>query len=194
MPTRSSAPENHHGREAFALRDGIGHVRELTTLIFVERQVVETIGRDDHEPGQVDHIRPLAQDLALRTALAAAFEEVGGVLEVVGLEVRGEGLCGFQRAAVPREDIADLPLRDRHHRHDVDRVLERHEPVQSAAQDVRLEAGLAGQSDQARLDRATTRPALLDDSDALVGSVKLTMAARTSSPLSSTSLPRSRPP
>ena len=53
----------------------------------------------------------------------------------------------------------------------MDAVLERRQEVPAAAQDLRLEAGLAVERDEARLDRALRDSELLDDADAVVRDV-----------------------
>ena len=82
-----------------------------------------------------------------------------------------ERLHRRERQAVAREDVADLPLRDGDERQHVHAVLERHQEVHAAAQDVGLEAGLAAQRDEARAHRAARAPPLLDDADAIVRDV-----------------------
>src|SRR5688572_5226198 len=61
----------------------------------------------------IEGIGALAQDLALRSALTAGAQEGGHVLEVVGRDVARQRLRRRQWLPVSRQDVADLPLRDR---------------------------------------------------------------------------------
>ncbi len=59
----------------------------VLAFVGVERQVVDALLGDHHELGEVDGVGAFAQDLALRTALAAGAQEGAHVLEVVGRDV-----------------------------------------------------------------------------------------------------------
>jgi hypothetical protein len=161
-------PLDDHGGEAAALADDGGHLADLRVLLAIDREKVDLVVRDDDELREVDGVRALAQDLALRAALAAALEEGDDVREVVGRYVRGERLHRLEREPVAREDVADGPLRDCDQGEAVHLVLDGHQPVQAAAQDGRLVAGFPAERDEPVLDRAAQAQTLLDDADAVV--------------------------
>ena len=73
-------------------------------------------------------------DLGLVAALNAQAAKSPLPVTVDADGIGGQGLVGFQRTTVTREDVADPPLRDRHQRLNVQPVLEREEEVQAAAQ------------------------------------------------------------
>ena len=123
---------------------------------------------DDDEHGEVECVRALTEDRALRAALAAGGHERAHVHEPVAVHHRRERLHGGERNAVAGEDVPDLALRDGHERHDLHPVHERRPEVHAAAQDVGLEAGLAVQGDDRVLQRAPGRPPFLDDPDLVV--------------------------
>jgi hypothetical protein len=123
---------------------------------------------DDDELGHVDGVGALAQDAPLRAALAACFEERADVLVVGSAGVRRERLHRRQRLAVAREDVSDAPLRDGHQRGDVYPVLERHQVMHAAAEELGQEARFAVERDEARADGAARAPSLFDDADAIV--------------------------
>ncbi len=152
---------DHHRLEAAARLDDFRHLVEQGRVGAVQAQGEGLVLGHHHELRQVDGVRALAQDLALRALLAAGFEEPAGVLEVGVVGVAGQGLVGVKRCAAAAEDIADPALGNGHQGMDVQAELEREEEVQAAAQDVGLEAGLPAQGDDAGLDRAGRAPQLL---------------------------------
>ena len=162
---------DHHGLEAAALLDDVGHLGQQRRLLAVEGEGEGAVPRDDDELGEVQRIGALAQHTALRTLLAAGFEEAAGVLIVGVAGIVGQGLVGGQRRAIAGEDVADAALRDGHQGLDVQPVLERHEEVHAAAQHGGLEAGLAIHGDQAALDRTFQTPELFNDGDTVVADV-----------------------
>ncbi len=162
---------DHQRREAAAQVQQLAHLLVVLALGGVHRHRVRGLLRHHHEQRRVDDVRALAQDLALRALLAAAREEAAHVEEVVHRGVVGQRLARGQVDAVTREHVADLALRDRHHRADVHAVLQRREEVEAAATQLGLEAGLAVQREQAQLHRAAAAPQLLDHPDAVVGDV-----------------------
>ena len=161
----------HHGREGPSLVEHLAHALAVLAFLRVHAQRVGVLLRHDDEEGRVDDVRALAQHLALRPLLAAAGKEGAHVEEVTHRGVAGQRLAGRQVDAVAREDVADLALRHRHHRVDVDAELQRREEVEAAAAQPGLEAGLAVQRQQAGLDRAARAPELFHDADAVVGDV-----------------------
>ncbi len=162
---------NDHGGKAVAIGDDGAHLLEQGAVVGVELDAVDLVMRDDDELRQVDGVGALAQDLALRTFLAAGFEEMARVLVVGRLDIARQGLCRLQRDAVTGEDVADLALRDRHQRLHVQAELEREEEVVTAAQDTRLEAGFALQGDQAGGDGAFRAPQFFDDGGVIVADI-----------------------
>lgn len=157
--------------EAVTVGDEVAHPLEDLELAAVQRQVIDVVLGEDHEEHQVDGVGAFAQDHALRAFLAAGAQERRGVLEVVGAHVGGEGLGRRQGLAVPREEVADLALRDGDQGHLVDAVLERFHEVPAAAQHVRLEARLAFQRDEAGPHGAAAADELLHDPHAVVRNV-----------------------
>jgi len=156
---------------AVAFADEVAHLLEHRLLTAVEGQVVEIVAGQHHEEREVDGVGALAQEHALRPLLAAPAQEGRGVLEVVGAQVGGQRLGRRQRMAVAGEDVADLSLRNGDQPHLVDTVLERLQEVPAAAQDRRLKAGLALESDQAGAHGALAADQLLQDPHAVVGDV-----------------------
>ncbi len=162
---------DHHRGEALALLDQALHLGEQLLVAAIEHQSVDMLARDDHELGEVYGIGALAQDRALRALLAARGEKRADIEEIGGLEIARERLRRPERGAVAREDVADLALRDRHERLGVDAILERHEEMIAAAQDLRLIAGLAIERDQAAGDGAAATPQFLDDGDTVIADI-----------------------
>ena len=160
-----------HRREGAALVEHLAHLVVVGLLLFVERHRVGRLFGHDDEERRIDDVRAFAQHLALRALLAAAGEEGAHVAEVADRGVVGERLAGRQVAAIAREHVADLALRHRDHRADVDAVLERREEVEAAAAHVGLEARFAAEREQARLHRAARAPELFDDADPRVRDV-----------------------
>ena len=100
--------------------------------------------------------------------MSATFHEVDYILKVTGGHIRSQHLSRFERRTVACENISDLALGDRHQRRDVNRVLNGHPVMQTTAQHLRLEAGLAVQGDQAGFQRLAAE-SFFDDTDAVVG-------------------------
>jgi hypothetical protein len=133
-----------------------------------ERQVVDALLRDHHELGQIDRVGALAQQGALGPLLAALLQEHADALHRRERHGLAQRLAGRERRAAAREQVADAPLRDRHQRYAMHRIGERPQVVQTAAQELRLKAGLARERDHAVLQRAARADALLHDAH-LVG-------------------------
>ena len=115
---------------------------------------------DDGKLGGVDRVSALAEKFSLRAFLAAAQKEFSCVLEirlVLGI-VGAEHLRRPKRRAVAREHIRDLALSDRDEIRPVDAIHEGEKQMQTATQDLGLEARFAAQRDESRLDRAARRP------------------------------------
>ena len=155
--------------EALALADDLRHALEDAFLGALERQVEEPLLGDHHELCEVHGVCALAQDLALRAALAAGLEERRRVLKVPGDHVGRQRLRWWQQLAITREHVADAALWNGDQWLDVHDVLERHQEVQATAQDVRLEARFARERDDTRFERALSAHPLLDDADLVVG-------------------------
>ncbi len=92
---------------------------------------------------------------------------------MVALDHVAQGLDGQQRLPVAGVHVPDLPLGHRDERLAMHAILPRKQPpVHSAAQQPRLEAGLAIARDDAPLaERAPVRPVFLDDADGAVRDV-----------------------
>ncbi len=153
--------DSQHDRdEAVAVRDGLLHAVENALLELAQRMTIDPLIGDDRKLRGVDRVGPFAQNLALRTFLATADQKpahilkVGFVLGVVG----GEHLGSSQRSAVAREHIGDLALPDRDEIGGVDSIGERKKRVDTTAQDLGLEPGLAMQCDKAGFDRSFSAP------------------------------------
>jgi hypothetical protein len=159
------------GREAALTRELALPVRVLVGVGHGPR--VDAVLGHDHEERQVDGVNTFTQDRALTPALAAVLEERRRVLEERRARALRESLGGRQGRAVTRVHVADASLGNDDERLAMDAVLPREVPeVQTAAQDLGLEAGLAGGGhDPAIEKRALSRPELLDDADARVGDV-----------------------
>ncbi len=149
---------DHQRRESATQVQQLAHLLVILALGGIHRHRVRGFLRHHHEQRRVDDVRAFAQDLALRALLAAAFEERADVEEVVDRRVVGQRLARGQIHAVTREHVADLALRHRHHRADVNAVLQRLEEVEAAAPQLGLEAGLAMQRQQAQLHGAAAAP------------------------------------
>ncbi len=162
---------DHHRLEAAALLNHFRHLGQQRDLLAIQAEREGAVAGDHDELGEVQRIGALAQDLALRALLAAGGQEASGVLKVHALGIAGQGLVGVQHLAVAREDIADPPLRNGHQRLHMQPVLKRKEKMHAAAQHVGLIAGLAGEGDQAALDRALAAPELFDDRHPVVADV-----------------------
>ena len=164
------APLDHDGAKAVALDDGRRHAGEVGVVLrIVENEPVDGAVGDDDELGEVDGVGPLAEDAPLRAALATGLEEAAHVLEVLRPRVRGEGLHRRELLAVAREDVAEAPLGNGHQGHHVDAVLNRHQEMDAAAEDVGKKPGFAAERDETRTDGAACAPPLLDDPHAGVG-------------------------
>ena len=144
--------------ERVAFVEQLGHAADDVGIGIDAIDRIGAVGGEHDELREIDRVSALAQDLALRTLLAARGQEGAHVLEVVCHRVGGKRLGRRQRLAVAGEEIADLALRDRDQRDLVDAVLERHEEMVAAAQHVGLETGLAAEGDEALADRAAHRP------------------------------------
>jgi hypothetical protein len=144
--------------EAFSFTDGGGHALDNSGLIAVDRQSVDASLGDNDELQKVDGVCTFAQDHPLRSALAAILEEGLHILEIIGRNVGRQNLGLFERLAVAGKDVTDLALCDSNEWHHVNNVLDRHQPVQTAAQHFGLETCFAVKSDQPRLDRTTSKP------------------------------------
>ncbi len=162
---------DHHRVEAGALSDHALHLGEQVAVVHLQHQAVDMLARDDHELGEVDGIGALAQDRALRPLLSTISQEGAHVEKIGGAQVARQRLRRAERRAVPREDVADLPLRDGHQRLAVDAILEGHEEMVAAAQHGRLIASLAPERDQALGDGTVAAPQLLNDGNAVVANV-----------------------
>jgi hypothetical protein len=83
---------------------------------------------------------------------------VRDILEVARRIVARQRLRCRQRRTITREHVADLTLGDRHQRHHVHAVLERHQQMPAAAQQFGLKARLCVQRDQPRFHRSVRTP------------------------------------
>jgi hypothetical protein len=162
---------DHDGLEAAALLDHLGHLVEQGRVGLVQHQGEGLVLGHHHELGEIDGVGALAQDAPLRPLLAALLQKAAGVLEVGVGGIAGERPVGRERQAVAGEDVADAALGNGHQGLQVQAVLERKEEVHAAAQDFRLEAGLAVQGDDAGGDGALAAPQLLHHGGAIVGDV-----------------------
>ncbi len=171
IPMKSSVPLMTTGSNPVAVGDDFCHPHEGIRLILFERMKVDPLRRDDDELHEIERVGALAQDLPLRSALAAGGQERRDVLEVAGGDVAGQRLRGGQRLTVAREHVADPALRNGDERHLVNPVLERAQHVPAAAQQLRLEPGLSVQRDEPILHRSRRAPQLLHDADTIVGDV-----------------------
>ena len=104
----------------------------------------------------------------MRPALPAILQEAFHILKILDSGIGGQYLGRVELLAIPGEDIANLALRDGHQRRHVNHILDRHQVMQTAAQDLRLVASLALQGDQAAFYRAFAAPAFFDHADAVV--------------------------
>ena len=167
-PTRSLGPLDYDRVEAVTFGDERRHALEDILLVPAKRQIRDLLVGDDHELDEVDGVGSLSEDLALRTPLPAAREEDANVLEVARGHVRGKRLRRLEGAPVAREHVTDFPLWNGDERHGVNAVLQRHQEMYAAAQDVGLKARFAVQRDEPRRDSAAEAPALLDYADSVV--------------------------
>jgi len=87
----------HDGRESIPIRNRLLHAVENTLLLLTQGVTIDPVIRDDGELRGVDRIGPLAQDLALGTLLAAAYQKSSRILKI-----------GFFRGLVGREHLRAL--------------------------------------------------------------------------------------
>ena len=152
------------------------HFLKQRIIVGFEHEPVDPVAGDNDELGEIERVRSLAKDCPLRPLLPALGQKRAHIEKICGLKVAGKCLCGVQRRAVACKDIADLALRDRDQRLDVDAVLEGEEEMIAATHDIGLKTGFFLQRDQAASDRAAAAPQLLNDRDPVV--VYVSHAAR----------------
>jgi hypothetical protein len=131
----------HHSGEALALFQDVAHLGHDRGVAQCHGMVA-LIGEDD-ELHRVDGIDALAQDAALRPTLAAAQQEAARIFEGDVVAACRQGLARLQRSTATREDIADRALRHGDEALLMDAILERHQEMHAAAQDLRPIAGAA---------------------------------------------------
>ncbi|AEK62072.1 hypothetical protein CFU_2245 [Collimonas fungivorans Ter331] len=161
----------HNRRKAAALIQHAAHLLVVRLFLGIQRQRIGRLFSHDDKQRRIDDVRAFAQDLALRTFLAAAFKEGTDVAEVLDLGIVGQGLPGRQVDAVARKNITDLALGDGNHGMDMHPELERRKEMKTAAPQVRLKTRLAMQGQQTGLDRSARAPQFLDHADPVVWNV-----------------------
>jgi hypothetical protein len=140
--------------ETVTICNCLPHAAKNNLLLLTQGVAIDPVICDDGKLRGVDRIGPLAQDVALRTFLAAVYEKLSRILKIrLFLGVIGcENLRSPQRGPITREHVSDLALSDGYEVGFVDSIGERKEHVDTAAQDLRLEPGLATKRDEARFD------------------------------------------
>jgi hypothetical protein len=100
--------------ETVAICNGLPHAGKNNLLLLAQGVAIDAVIRDDGELRGVDRIGSLAQDLALRTFLAAIYEKFSRILKIgLFLGVIGcENLRSPQRGPITREHVSDLALSD----------------------------------------------------------------------------------
>src|SRR5271169_2371637 len=95
-----------------AIRNRLLHAVKNTLLLRTQCVAIDPFIGDDSELRGVDRVGPLAQNLALRTFLAAAYEKFSRILKIgffLGI-IGSEHLRSPQRGPVAREHVGDLAL------------------------------------------------------------------------------------
>jgi hypothetical protein len=127
---RASRRRDHH-------RPVTAHFGEFLLPLRVGAVFLHGINRGlrqhDEEPG-VNRIHTLARD----RPLATIFEKRIGLLKVVALDRRSEGLRRFERRAVLCINVAIRPSAHRHQRRAMNAILPRHETEMQPASQHRL--------------------------------------------------------
>ncbi|WP_246287951.1 hypothetical protein [Paraburkholderia sediminicola] len=111
------------------------------------------------------------QHLALRSFLAVSREKGSHVAKIGNAGIIRERLPCWQVDTVTREDIADLALGHRHHKMNVNPVLEGCEEVKTSAPQFWLEAGFTVQRQETSLDRSACTPQLFNYANTIIGDV-----------------------
>jgi len=130
---------NYDRFKPIALRDDARHLLEQRFIIGFQADRIATIHGEHNKLREVNGIAAFTQNFALRAFLAAILKECANILKITGSFVRRQCLCSWQRCAIARKHVADLPLRDRNQRHPMYPILERHKHMKAAAQYIGLE-------------------------------------------------------